>query len=62
MVERELKVDEAGQLNNCLITMGGCRECVKEAFVYLLLHKPAFKEFFNSVIRLANERRAQKEN
>lgn len=40
----------------------GCKECLVNAITNLLLSHPEMKELINKAIRLANERRAQKEN
>lgn len=40
----------------------GCKECLVGAIAILLLNNNDFKDLINKAVRIANERKAQKEN
>ncbi len=40
----------------------GCKECLATGIAVLLLSHPEMKELINKAVRIANERKAQKEN
>lgn len=52
----------AGPFHDAELTVKGCHSCIVECFAEFLLRKPDFKELINKAVRLANERKAQKEN
>jgi hypothetical protein len=49
-------------VSNAEVEIQGCNECLVEAIAMHLAVSPPFKELINKAIRLANERKAQKEN
>jgi hypothetical protein len=42
--------------------MQGCSNCLVETIARMLATHPRFKEVINKAVRLANDRKAQKEN
>lgn len=40
----------------------GCKECLAAAIAICLLQNKDFKDLINTAVRIANDRRAQKEN
>lgn len=47
---------------NVLVTIKGCRACLVEGIVAQLAINPILKELINEAVRLANARKAAKEN
>jgi len=53
---------EVGPIKDCELKVRGCESCIIECIATLLAQNPRFKDLINKSIRLANERKAQKEN
>jgi len=49
-------------MQDARLDIQGCNGCIVEAIASYLGHSQPFKELINKAIRIANERRAQKEN
>ena len=51
-----------GNFGYAQVTIEGCKNCLAEAIAAHLHASPKFKELINQAIRLANDRKAQREN